>query len=168
MAALVVAPLAVIAFVAAWSRVDPFGSTPPGTAFRGGTNMGSTRPAAIGVPYSVDIAYDLPPVVLRSATPVLRPGAAPTAISVTWCRPRLDPPASSDGSLAAMCSAVEPITDLDLARAGGGRRPGDRLVLTIVPLAPGAIHVRAVDLTYEQDGHQRHQRLDTTIDLPGS
>ncbi len=134
--------------------------TRPFTAFAGG-GTDVSGPDRVGQPIHAAFAFDLPSVTVVRARPVLADDSVAAAVGVSVCLATPDEPGPGVvvGDLASSCSSILSIGDRNLA--GLGSRSS--LVVTVVPLVPGHVRVRAVDVTYRADGRTGTERIPAKV-----
>ncbi|MCU1356903.1 MAG: hypothetical protein JWM89_2321 [Acidimicrobiales bacterium] len=106
-------------------------------------SVSMSGPSSVGRPMNFGLGTDVPDVAVVEARVILAEGSAAAATSLSVCRPRGSFGVGAvAGSLDRHCSDLLPIDGLDLAEEG----PRAGLVLTVVPLEPGTVTVRGMDI----------------------
>ena len=128
-------------------------------------SVSMTGPSSVGRPMNFGLGTDVPDVAVVEARVILAEGSAAAATSLSVCRPRGSFGVGAvAGSLDRYCSDLLPIDGLDLAEEG----PRSGIVLTVVPLEPGTVTVRGIDITYDQGGRRATQRIDEHLTTESS
>ena len=170
-------PVAAVLVVVGAYNVNQDRTTPHAFAPYGFLTFGYGRSEPAGTQFQVALKNHLPDVRVISARPILGPGSAPAAVTLSGCRPNGPSNVNTvlpdghqqlgeaQGDLGDFCSTIAKVEGLHLRSLG---RHGT-LVATVVPLKPGIevtgpgawikhpVDVTGFEITYEQNGRHATQ-----------